>query len=101
MAAGIKKVLNYSQEVKQQSILFSGGQRQITLCNTVFEKKMTFSIYVIQFSKKMTFSIYAKIQDGSRNSEKSQFFRGPTRVIFSTHRVQNLPKITVSLMVTR
>ena len=57
------------------------------------------SLCVTIFLGKMTFSIYTKIQDGGQNLEKSKFFRGPRRVVLSIQRVQNLHKITLSLMV--
>ena len=47
----------------------------------------------------MTFSISAKIKDGGRNLEKSNFFKGPAGVVLSSLGVQNLPEITQSLTV--
>ena len=47
----------------------------------------------------MSVSISTKIQDGSKKSEKSQFFRGAKGVVLSALGVQNLVEITLSLMV--
>ena len=47
----------------------------------------------------MTFPISAKIQDGGRNSESSNIYRGVKERILSTQRVQNLLQIALSLTV--
>ena len=47
----------------------------------------------------MTFSISAKIQDGGQNSGNPTFFTGTIPKVSTTHRVQTLLKITLSLRV--
>ena len=51
------------------------------------------------FTDKTTFSISAKIQDGTRKSEKCKIFRCAKGVVLGTLGVQNFPKIAVSLTV--
>ena len=89
MAAEIKKNSKLFTGIKGAGIIYHCGQclHKIAVCVTVFK------IYDIL--------LFAKIKDASRISEKPQFFRGLTGVVLSTQRVQNLPKIAVSLILLR
>ena len=81
MAAEIKKILYYSQE--RSSPYYPVGQtfgQNHSMCYTFQD--------IFHF----------KIQDGSQNSEKSKFVRGPTGVNLRTQEVQTLPKIALFLM---